>query len=315
MTGAGGVHDGPDELVLRAAWLYHVDGMTQAEVASSLHVSRPTVGRFLERARDRGFVRTEVSAEHLASFGLAARVKDEWGLDDCVVVPRSSLRIDDGHRNARLASAAATFIRRFLHPETVVGVAWGDAVQRTLSALPPAALDGVTLATLSGGIEHITQRILSTPALTARLRAVPAPLIVSRPEVAEALREEASVKEVLTLAQGANITLTGIGTALPGSSAARSGMLSDQQVSQFAASGAVGDMVGEFFTATGEVLPATSDRRIGVTLEQMRDMPHVVGVAGGVDKANAIRGALSGHYLNVLVTDEEAAEGLVKSAG
>ena len=47
-------------LALRAATLYYIDGLTQAEVAARLGVSRPTAGRLVARAKSKGLVRIEV---------------------------------------------------------------------------------------------------------------------------------------------------------------------------------------------------------------------------------------------------------------
>ena len=47
-------------LALRAATLYYLDGLTQAEIASRLGVSRPTAGRLIARAKAKGLVRIEV---------------------------------------------------------------------------------------------------------------------------------------------------------------------------------------------------------------------------------------------------------------
>src|SRR5437879_12239114 len=47
-------------LALRAATLYYLDGLTQAEIASRLGVSRPTAGRLVARAKARGVVRVDV---------------------------------------------------------------------------------------------------------------------------------------------------------------------------------------------------------------------------------------------------------------
>jgi DNA-binding transcriptional regulator LsrR (DeoR family) len=44
---------------------------------------------------------------------------------------------------------------------------------------------------------------------------------------------------------------------------------------------------------------------------ELRYIPKVVGVAAGVHKAEAILGALRGGFLDVLVTNEEAAIGLL----
>jgi lsr operon transcriptional repressor len=306
------ISSGADDLALRAAWLYHVDGLTQAEVAERLYVSRPTVGRLLERAQASGIVHVEIDAQRLATVEAAVRLQRCFGLDEAIVVP-SDPRGDDRERgSARLATAAAERVRGYLHPGAVIGVAWGDAVQRTLADLPASALAGVTLATLSGGIDYISQRIIGHPAIGGHLRAIPAPLIVTNPEMARALRKEPGVRDVLDLGRGAGLTLTGVGTALPGSSAARAGLVSDAEVAAFAAQGAVGDMLGEWFDAQGRVLAgATSQRRIGIELEELRSMPNVVGIAGGREKVAAIRGALRGGYIDVLITDEDVAQALV----
>ena len=47
-------------LALRAATLYYLDGLTQAEIAARLGVSRPTAGRLIARAKAKGLVRIEV---------------------------------------------------------------------------------------------------------------------------------------------------------------------------------------------------------------------------------------------------------------
>ncbi len=53
-------------------------------------------------------------------------------------------------------------------------------------------------------------------------------------------------------------------------------------------------------------------RDVGITLDELRNVPRSVGIAGGKRKLNAIRGALLGRHINILVTDQYTAEGLVK---
>ncbi|VTR36906.1 Transcriptional regulator lsrR [Serratia fonticola] len=68
--------------------------------------------------------------------------------------------------------------------------------------------------------------------------------------------------------------------------------------------GAVGDICLHYFNAQGEpVLGKEEDPVIGMELSQVRECSHVVALAGGVDKTNAIRGALKGGYIDVLITD------------
>ncbi len=51
---------------------------------------------------------------------------------------------------------------------------------------------------------------------------------------------------------------------------------------------------------------------MGLTLEELRRIGHKIGIAVGSEKAQAISGALRGHLIDVLVTDEETASLLLK---
>jgi DNA-binding transcriptional regulator LsrR (DeoR family) len=50
---------------------------------------------------------------------------------------------------------------------------------------------------------------------------------------------------------------------------------------------------------------------VGITLDDLRKIPRVIGIAGGKQKAMSILGALRGSYLDVLVTDERTADYLI----
>jgi lsr operon transcriptional repressor len=61
-----------EELLLRAAWFYYKDELTQEEIAKRLSVSRASVGRLLERARRVGLVTIHLNTEYLNAFELSA---------------------------------------------------------------------------------------------------------------------------------------------------------------------------------------------------------------------------------------------------
>lgn len=320
MASSRGTLDQPSDqdrytTVVRAAWLYYKDNLTQAEIAERLFVSRATVGRLLDIAREEGIVRFEISADHLSALELSTRLRDGFGLLDAVVVPRILATGSPDQVNGRVAAAAAEYLGRFLRPGAVIGVGWGDTVLRVLFALSRYALDGVTIASVAGGIDVYTREVTArnTNGVNEHLRAIPAPLLASSAAIAEALREDASVRSVLALANQAVATLTGIGSADVGTaSAVRAGLYTAEEVVALRAAGGVGDMLGEWFDRSGAVVPAeSSGRRIGITLDELRALPNVIGVAGGVEKTDAIAGALRGRYLDVLVTDEGTAEALL----
>lgn len=57
-----------------------------------------------------------------------------------------------------------------------------------------------------------------------------------------------------------------------------------------------------------------NERVIGLDLEQLRRIKRCVGVAGGKRKIAAIRGAMRGGYINVVITDIHTARALLETA-
>lgn len=292
------------------AWFYYIDGLTQADIAERMQTSRATVGRLLQEARDTGVVRISIDPTALATMGLSRRLCERYGLEDALVVPRRTSDAATLSVNRRVAIAAAGYLERYLRPGAVIGFGWGDTVMNVLFSLRAESLDGVTFASVAGGIDRYTREVFATGnGVQAHLQLIPAPLVVNSASTAEALRQDTSVTRVLELSRTAVATLTGIGGTQTTGSSVRSGLYSPEAISRIAELGGAGDMLGEWFDAEGRVLPrATSDRRIGMDLAELRTMPHVIGIAAGPDKVIAIRGALRGGYLDTLITDEPTAE-------
>ena len=81
-----------------------------------------------------------------------------------------------------------------------------------------------------------------------------------------------------------------------------------QEMEQF---GAVGDICGRFFDIDGR--PADNEPGIiGISLDELRALDNVVGIAGGPEKVSAILGALRGGYLSVLLTDNVTAREILE---
>ena len=128
-------------LALRAATLYYLDGLTQAEIASRLGVSRPTAGRLVARAKAKGLVRIEVVVPADMRDDLHAdeerELEQRFGLTEAVVAGHG---VDVGApgRPAAFASvgrAAAALLMRRLSPNDVLGFTWGPEQVAVATAL------------------------------------------------------------------------------------------------------------------------------------------------------------------------------------
>ncbi len=302
--------DGDRERLVRVAWYYYRDGLTQAQIADRLHVSRPTVARLLDRARQTGVVTIDIDTSHIGGLELSLKLQERYGLEEVVVVPQLGTALSGETTNSRVAQQAAQYLGRFLRPGVTVGVGWGDTVRRTLLALRRSALPGVTFATLTGGIDVYMGNVGGAAGdnLAVNVRYVPSPLLASSPEMADALRQEKAVTSVLELAQSADITLIGVGGAIPNATILEHGMVTERQLVDYQQRGAVGDIIGEWYDEHGCALAIDMQRvRIGLEISQLRSMRRVVAAAGGLDKVAAISGALAGGYLDVLITTEDVA--------
>jgi DNA-binding transcriptional regulator LsrR (DeoR family) len=100
---------------------------------------------------------------------------------------------------------------------------------------------------------------------------------------------------------------------VPDSVVAQAGILTGEEIERLIALGAVGDIALRFFDADGrEVEHEINDRIIGLDLDQIRNIPRVIGVAGGAEKFDVIRAALRGKIVDVLVTDDRIAGRLLE---
>jgi lsr operon transcriptional repressor len=303
---------GAEELLLRVAWFYYKDELTQDEIARRLSVSRASVGRMLDRARKVGLVSINLNADHLDAFEVSSELRRTFSLSEALVVPDHDKEPADHHLlNARLGLGGAQFMSTHLRPGGTLGVGWGETVSRVIASVNFGAVGPVHMVTLTGGVDGYLQTILSSKgesgtepeATTATI--IPTPIVASTPRLAAALKAEPAIQQVLTQACGVDQAIVGVGTPAADATIVQMGYLAADDVRLLHDRGVVGDILGQFFDADGRVvnLPI-HERRIGIELSDLASIPKVVGVAGGLHKAEAILGALRGGFLDVLVTNE-----------
>jgi lsr operon transcriptional repressor len=295
------------------AWYYYKDELTQDEIARRLSVSRASVGRLLDRARKVGLVSITLNAEYLDAFELSGELRQTFGLAEALVVPDHEKEPTDHHTlNARIGLGGAQFMSTHLRPGGSLGVGWGETVSRVIGATNFGAVGPVHMVTLTGGVEGYLPTILSSKGEVSTessevtsATVIPTPIMASTPALATALRDEPTVQQVLKQACSVEHALVGVGTPAADATIVHMGYLNPADVRGLRKRGVVGDILGQFFDADGNVVELPiHDRRIGIELSDLVHVPKVVGVAGGLHKAEAILGALHGGFLDVLVTNE-----------
>lgn len=306
-------------LLYRIAQAYYVDGLTQKQIANRFGLSRPKVSRLLQKGRENGIINITLLPPPNGLADLEHELEQRFGLQEAVVVPVS----DPTHHPTvvrELGPTAAECLIRCISGDEVIATAWGTSILAMTDALPYRSWPGVTVVQLLGGLgpadtlEHsaeLTQHLARK--LGAKLRLLPAPGIVATREMAAALESDAQIAAILKLAANADIALVGLGAPTPHSIVLRTGtILSGEDLERLQELGAVGDIALRYMDRDGTPINLEiNERIIGLTLEQIRRIPRVIGIAGGTAKHEIIRAALHGSILDVLVTDLATAETLL----
>ncbi|HZZ46802.1 MAG TPA: sugar-binding domain-containing protein [Pseudonocardia sp.] len=303
-----GVSRFPPELLYRAARLYYLENATQAEVARTLGTSRPTVSRLLAEARAVGIVHIEIREPQLLDTReLAERVADALGLAR-VWVASGDAETSIGEV---LAPSVAEALRAAdLRTGDTLLVSSGNTVNAvSYQRMPP--LPGVVLAPTVGGRDEPAERY-QTNEITRRLavQAGGTPVLLYAPAMPgpalyEQLVQDESIRRVTELWTTARAALLGIGaptasrTVLPSMLPRELDQLKD----------AVADICVRPFDTNGTPIPIPGvERLVAMKLDDLRRIPHSIGLAVGAEKVDGIVTSARSRYINELVTDLPTAQ-------
>ena len=108
--------------------------------------------------------------------------------------------------------------------------------------------------------------------------------------------------------------MVGISTPLnKNSTMMKTGYFDEAELAEFKHNSVVGDICLQFYNKEGENSNFEfNERVIGISLNDLKKIGTVIGVAAGIEKKDAVIGALNGNYLGVLVTNYSVAKEIEK---
>lgn len=306
-----------EELLARIAWFYYNDNLTQAEIGNLLGMPRLKVSRLLEKGRQQGLIHVRIHSRYEGCLDLEQKLKQQFSLNDVRVIPDTDpTGVDINHR---VSVGAANMVVSKVKPNDYLAIGFGETIMATLKNLGSfLQTNQVPVVSLAGGVGTYMKGISHLDA-SCDVSLVPAPLRVSSKKVADVLYQEASVNDVLMASCSADVAVISLGSIAQVEKATmhQTGYISLGEQKVLQRRGAQGDILGYFFDQNGEVLDGVKlhEELIAIRPERLRDIPLVIGVAGGTVKAEAILAALKGQYINVLVTNEAAARKILELTG
>lgn len=307
-------------LMIKVARLYHTHGMRQTEIAARLQISQSRVSRLLTQAEESSVVRTVVAVPQHSHADLEERVEARYGVSEVHVI--DAVSDDEAELNRDLAHTMAALFQEIAFDVPAIGfTSWSKTLRLMVEALQPVRTRTQRVVEMLGDLgppdlqhdaDRSTQRFATlTGGQPVFLRT---PGVVSSTDMRELLlsRDPYAV-EALKLLDSVDLALVGIG-ACEVDPVLRSGdnFFTDGQFEHMRDLGAVGELCLHFLDADGVAVESDlDDLVIGVTLDQLRSARRRWAVAGGTRKHAAIRAALAGGWVDVLVTDTDTAEFLM----
>jgi DNA-binding transcriptional regulator LsrR (DeoR family) len=303
-------------LLADIAEMYYMGELSQEEIAKRVHLSRPSISRLLLEARDLGIVDISINHPIPTVPELEVELQRRFSLRQARVLDRRTANEEEAL--SRLGLLGASVLETVLQDGMVFGLSWGTTVHAVINALRPRRLPNVKVIQLIGGV-GAPYRSIDGPEQVRRAGEMfgaqhyylNAPMLVDSPDVAVALRQDHSIREVLELAQHTAVALVGIGSINPEvSTQYHSGYISYDDLRRLEKAGVVGAMCASFFNAHGEHVdvPWLDPCVIGVSWDDISRFGSLIAIAGGKRKAPAVLGAARTGVIDILVTDDSIAE-------
>jgi len=259
---------------------------------------------------------TKEEARKLATFlETGQTLAGTYGLKAVLVLdgpdlPTSSL-------TAPLGNLAAQLLDETLADGQVLGIAWGRTLAATAKALTHLPkVDVVQAAGSPAGLDfsqnpvELVHRLASLSGGEAY--PVYAPMWAEDPQLIQRLRQEPSVARAIGRYDDIDVLVVGIGSWNPAESGLCSGFPAPWRDEALAA-GVQADVCATLIDREGREVPSRLDENgLGITTAQLCRIPEIIGIGGGLEKAEAIAAVLRGGWINVLVTDAGVARRLLQ---
>jgi DNA-binding transcriptional regulator LsrR (DeoR family) len=304
---------GQKDTLAKATWLYHHQKLTQQQVADELGLSRPTVVRLLRQALEEGIVTVSLRLDILRQMELSTQLAKRFGLMEVFIVP-TSVEHSEADVLRTVGEMGALYLENNIQPNQVIALTWGKTLLEVARALNENPVKGVVIAQTLGGLNsgHTFNPYRVASLFGEKLHApvyhLYVPVMVASKELRDLFLSDPGVQATLDVARLGALCMVSVGKVDQSATVVQTGFLNASTIDQLRARGAVGDISGRYFDIHGKrILGDVDDRILALAWEDFQRLENVVAVACGLDKKNAILGALRTGLLSRLIIDDQTA--------
>lgn len=307
-------------LLVKIATLYYEESMNQSDIAKSLNLSQSFVSRAIKRCHSEGLVKVSVIQPSGTFISLEQKLQKKYGISQFIVVDIDDDPTPQSLRRA-VGSGAASYLEGTLTGQELVGISsWSTYISAMIEALHPRSSKASGVIQILGGVglnRNLQANILTNQ--IAQILDCSASFLPSTSEVQtqeqkiEKLRDP-EIAEVVAQFAKVDLAIVGIGTSERADLVRNLGIVfKEETVQMLTEKKAVGDICLHYYDIDGQpVLNEDEDPVISMSLEQLKACSRVLALAGGIEKVDALKGAMQGNFIDILVTDRITAMELMR---
>lgn len=305
-------------LLIRVTKKRYLLDMKQSEIAMSEGISKSTISRLINKAKELGYVKVHLDFPSIRNKELEDEIKETFNLKHIFVAAVSSK--DKRLRLSNVSDGLSKYLNEIISNDSTIGVTWGKTMTYISEHLIPSARRGVKIVQLNGGVSNrnvstLSERILINFAnnYNGIWHLLQVPSFVDNPEIANTLKQDSRVKEILDLIDQTETVIVSIGHVNKDSVLVKAGYFTEEEYAKLAQDGFVGDICSRYIKNDGS--RANGDlynRVIGISLEEIKRKENSICVVVGEEKSQAILAALKGGYINTLFIDEITARSVME---
>jgi len=308
----------------------HRQPLGRRQLAKDLGLTERTVRSEINLLKERGIINITPAGIYVTPVGgkllrdideiipflyqtqtLAEKIKQLFNIPEVIVVPGDSNT--DPLTKKDLGRVAARYLRKVLYPSCTLAVTGGTTLAEMAEAMESGIhLTDVLVVPARGGLGEemelqagtIAAKIAKAIGAQYRLLHIPDNLEKSTVEI---LKKDPHIGRIVKDIKAANILVHGIGSALEMANRRR---FSAAEINFLLQNNAVGEALRYYFDVRGKIVFEVQG--IGLELDDLNNISLIIAVAGGSNKAKAIKAVISKLQESVLITDEGAAMEIIK---
>lgn len=307
-----------EQFLVRTAWLYHVEGMTQNAIAEHLGVTRLRVNRAIQEALNSGIVQISINSEFTSRLELEKKIKKAFNLKNVSICPSP---IDEKNAAKLVGTELARYLFALLGNKKtkLFGIGWGETLNYAVRTIMQGNRPDLEIISAFGtlprgsGFNSFGVATRLARAFSANCTYLPVPLYSSSKKSRDIILVQEVFQEVFKKIQYLNGMAVSAGDMSPRSLLIRDGVPSDTDIDELISAGAVGDILGYFLDIDGKIIDhQISERALGLNPFEFKGNENNILAAGGKFKKYIILAALRSGIFDTLITDEGAAEAVLE---